>query len=141
MGRASQKKKAPAKEVQESNLPAVLPSYTSAPGMLPSPTRDFWATPEATTNAQADIDQREFAHSSAELIDKVLHRGIPLKRRTAYVAVVLGWVAFVGWSFSQDNGAGKLDSFAGIEWFLAKTAVITLLLAFAALLIRLMSED
>jgi hypothetical protein len=142
MGKASRRKLAD-RALLATNLPTSQPTgdQTIAPGMALSPTAYSWIGDEATTNEVSVADRRAYAQSGAELVDRVLHHGVNLHRRTAFLVLILTWIVFVGWLFSQDNGAGKLDTWHGISWFFGKVGAMTLFAGVGAGLIRLVTED
>jgi hypothetical protein len=141
MGKASGTKLARKTLLASNSVPSSPSDETTAPGMALSANATSWLGDEATTNAVSAADRAPYAQSGAELVDRVLQRGISIPRRTSSLVLILAWIVFIGWSFSQDNGAGKLDTFDGIRWFFGKACAITVFGLIAGWLILKVTED
>ena len=79
--------------------------------------------------------EEPYASGYPELVEKLLHEKIPLRGRTVFLLLVLGWFVFISWLFVQDNQAGVLKDWAGLRWFAAKAVLYTGMVAVVALIL------
>lgn len=67
------------------------------------------------------------ADSAAGVVEKLLAGRLSMTPSTLGTVGVLVWVVVIGWMFLQDNGAGRLSGWEGVQWFLVKASLVTLL--------------
>lgn len=78
-----------------------------------------------------------YASGYPELVEKLLGEKIPLRGRTVFLVLVLGWFGFISWLFIQDNQAGALKDWAGLKWFGAKAGLYTGVVTVVAVIVRI----
>ena len=87
-----------------------------------------WAQ-DASTNAPAigepDRDEK-YSGSTPELAHRILTGKLPLHLTTVWLLLSLVWFLAAAWTFQQDNGSGKLQSWSGIGWFFVKAGVLAI---------------
>jgi hypothetical protein len=95
-----------------------FPDHTEAPGSyipIYQLALDSTSAPEI---GQSERIQGEFAASPSALVDKYF---LSQLRRGAIVHMIP--LALILWIFVQDNGAGRLQNWAGIWWCLQKCGI------------------
>lgn len=86
---------------------------------------------------EEDLDSGALQATYPGLIREFLAGGIALTRKQLLLMLFLAYILIVGWLFLQDNGAGRLDTQAGLSWYLVKVRYVSLFFLALALIVLL----
>ena len=75
-------------------------------------------TSDATPEDEADVP--ELKTTTAGLFQHLLTGGIQVGPKQLLRLALIGYVAGGSWLFLQDNAVGRLETEAGLQWFLVK---------------------
>lgn len=113
------------------------PDFTSVPGVLNESSVSTWmGGMDQTSPDPIEDDDGPYATSSWALLDKhFMHGGLRTPIGIALAATIVLCVGLVAWLFIQDNGAGRLETDAGIRHFFTKAGLASALLVSGSLLL------